>query len=73
MADEPAQSLAEEVAVAVIRRGMPGCSRFLGRTAFADRDPRPKLSSYAAWVHPNQPMPARLYRYAQSAIGMERR
>ena len=72
MADEPAQSLAGEGAVAVIHRGTPGGPWFFGRTAFADRDPRPMLSSYAAWVHPNQPMPSRLYRYAQPTFGMER-
>lgn len=72
MADKPAQSLAEGSAAAAIRRGTATRSRSSGWPAFADRSPRPGVSSYAAWVHQNQPMPALLGHY-EPIPGTERR
>lgn len=73
MADEPAQSLAEGSAAAATGRGGPGGFRSSGGLAFADRSPHRGVSSYAAWVHQNQPVPASLGRYATPRLRAERR
>jgi hypothetical protein len=73
MANEPAQSLAVGSTTAVSGRGPAACPRSPYRLAFADRSPRPGLSSYAAWVHHFQSLPARLGQYATLRPGTERR
>ena len=64
MADKPAQSLAGGSAAAVIRRGPATGSRALPASALAVRSPYPGVSSYAAWVRQNQPLPTLLGHYA---------
>jgi hypothetical protein len=71
MTDEPAHSLAEGSAAAAISRGRPGCLRPSGPLVFADRGPRPGVSSYPAWVDQNSPLPARLGRYATLLLRTE--
>jgi hypothetical protein len=64
MADKPAQSLAEGSAAAAIGRGPAIGSRPLPAPALAVRSPYPGVSSYAAWVRQNQPLPTLLGQYA---------
>jgi hypothetical protein len=58
MADEPAQSLAGGSAAAASSRGVAGFSRPPGPPVFAERNLRPRASSYAACVYPNATIPA---------------
>lgn len=58
MADEPAQSLAEESAAAAAGRGVAGFPQPSVPPVFAERNLRRRAGSYAACVYPNPTMPA---------------
>ena len=73
MADEPAHSLAEKSAAAAVRRGIEAFPRSPAGPGLPEHSLRRPAGSYAAFVYPNQAMPAPLRPSPASLPMAERR